>query len=107
VDIWVQWKESGESRQFRAEQLIRNSREGKPMKATHWIFTGSVMHKNTYLAAIEKSLIATYRDPVAIINNPLPDGANDVVHEANPEVVPEVGTLVTMIIKAVGKKNGE
>ena len=107
VESWVQWQEPDGLKKVRIEQLVYNARDKRAMEFTNWIFTGSVMYKDRYLAAVEKSLIATYHDPIAIINNPLPGGADDTVYEVNAEVVPQVGTPITMIIKAVGKETEE
>jgi hypothetical protein len=59
------------------------------------------------VAEIEKSLIATYHDSTAIINHPLPEGADDTVYNVNSEVVPRRGTAVTLVVKAIteGKSN--
>jgi len=99
VEIWVQWQESESIKQVRAEQLICKTQKEEPMEFTYWIFTGSAIYNNIYLASIDKSLIATYHDPAAIINNPLPEGADDTVYYVNPRIIPNVGTPITMIIK--------
>ncbi|MFQ6039503.1 MAG: YdjY domain-containing protein [Candidatus Poribacteria bacterium] len=103
VEIWVQWKQGEKIKRVKAEQMILDSKNGKPMPETDWIFTGSLIHEGRFLAEIEKSLIATYHDPVAIINNPLLEGADDTVYYANSTLVPKRGTSVIVTIKAVGE----
>ena len=107
VDILVQWNESEPMTEVRAEKLILKTRKSEPMEYTHWIFTGSMIHNNIYLAALEGSLIATYHDPAAIINNPLPEGADDTVYNANFDVVPKVGTPIAVIIRPSKKEDGK
>ena len=104
VEIWVQWKEGERTKRVRAEQMILDSKREKPMQKTDWIFTGSLIHEGRYLAEIEKSLIATYHDPAAIINNPLLEGADDTVYNVNSKVVPKRGKSVVVTIKAVGEE---
>ena len=101
MNIWVQWKEDEKTKRVRAEQMIFDSKREKPMQETDWIFTGSLIHEGRFLAEIEESLIATYHDPAAIINNPLPEGGDDTVYDVNPKVVPKRGTSVVVTIKAV------
>ena len=56
-----------------------------------------------FAADSEKSLIATYRDPVALINNRLPTGSDDTVYVANHRVLPREGTEVQLVIHAPEK----
>jgi hypothetical protein len=107
VEVWVQWEESGETKRFRSEQLILNSRSGTQMESTNWIFTGSVIHKGRYLAAVERSLIATYRDPIAIINNPLDLGRDDEAYTINADITPDIKTPIKLIINPVKAKSGQ
>ncbi|MBM3238566.1 hypothetical protein FJZ31_19905 [Candidatus Poribacteria bacterium] len=102
VEIWVQWKEGEETKRVRAEQMIFDFKNEKPMPETDWIFTGSLIYEGRFLAEIEKSLIATYHDPAAILNNPLPEGVDDTVYHVNSAVVPKRGTSVVVTINAVG-----
>lgn len=100
VDIFVEWAGDGGKKMVRAEDLILNQKTGKSMSQTHWIFSGSFEIEGMFAAQLERSLIATYHDPASIIDNPLPEGADDTILYVNKEMVPPVGTAVTMIIKA-------
>ena len=107
VEIWAQWKDGDEMKNVRAEQMILDSKKETPMKDTQWIFTGSAIFNGRFVADIEKSLIATYHDPAAIINNPLPEGADDTVYAVNSKLVPKRGTSVVLTIKAVEEKKSD
>ena len=109
VEIWVNWKENGKEKLVRAEEMIYNLKEDKLVPQTHWVFTGSMIYQGRYIAEIEKSLIATYHDPAAIINNPLPEGIDDTFYKVNSTLVPKRGTPITLTIKAIGnrKKDSE
>lgn len=100
VEIWVSWDRGGKEVRVRAEELVWDIKREKPMEADPWVFSGSRITQQGFLADREQSLIATYRDPEAIINNRLPSGADDTVYEANEKVIPRVGTAATLIIKA-------
>jgi len=52
-----------------------------------------------FIAQVERSILAVYRDPAAMIDNPAPEGASDenwLVHE---DRVPPIGTEVRVIVK--------
>ena len=68
------------------------------MDRNAWIFSGSVIGEEGLIADIEHNLVATYRDPAAILNNALPTGLDDTVYKVNERLVPPVGTPVTMTI---------
>ncbi len=64
-----------------------------------WVFTGSIISNGTFLAQLEKSIVAIFRDPVAMIDNPMPEGANDEIWLPNTRAMPSVGTEVILIIR--------
>jgi len=99
LEIWVEWVEDGETRRYRAEDLVYNIREERPMSHTAWVFTGSKLINGTFMADFEGSLIATYHDPFTIIDNPLPTGADDTLYRVNEDRVPGKGTPVTVTLK--------
>ena len=100
LDIWVDWKDGAKNRRERAERFIVDIRNQKPLPATPWIFTGSVFEDGKFMALAEESLIATYWDPWAIINIPLPCGADDTLLVVNTNAVPPLNTPIQMQIKA-------
>ncbi|MBI5443173.1 MAG: hypothetical protein HY900_18395 [Deltaproteobacteria bacterium] len=104
VEIRVEWTADGAPRQERIERLIVNRRLGGPMPATDWIYTGSVVRNGIYVPQIDRSIVATYHDPSAIINNPDPDGGSDKVWFVNTEAAPPRGTPVTVTIRVPAKE---
>ncbi len=68
------------------------------MKHIDWIFTGSRTANGIFTAQAVGTLITTFHDPDAIIDNPLPEGADDMVYIVNAQVVPPKGTAIRMII---------
>ena len=105
VEILVRWRDSqGRQQEARAETLLAETegRAGpaKAMPAHNWVFTGSRIIKEGFEADLEKSLVAIWHDPAAILDNPLPSGGNNdwVVNTAR---APRRGTQVELVIKAV------
>ena len=63
-----------------------------------WVFTGSVIFNRRFMAQVEGSLVALYRDPVALFDNASPGGESDRIWFVKEGAVPAVGTPVTLII---------
>ena len=95
AEIWVEWELAGKQFRQRAEDLIYNNDKKSPMQHTNWVFTGAREIGNVFTAQAYKNIIATYRDPDAIFNNPLPGGIDDTTYRVNSEVVPPEGTAVS------------
>ena len=51
------------------------------------------------------SLVTTYRDRTSILENPRAGGTNDEAYRAYHEVLPEVGTPVTVILTAASEED--
>jgi hypothetical protein len=63
---------------------------------TPWTFTGSFVRDGQFKALVEESLVVTFWDPFAIIDLPLPCGADDEIIHVNSNAVPPVQTPITM-----------
>jgi hypothetical protein len=101
--ITVEWDQNGDRQVVRAEELIFDISTGEAMEETEWIFSGSRTVDGVFRAQETKSFVATYRDPDALINNPLPGGADDTIYRVNFATIPPKGTQVNMLITPVGK----
>ena len=109
--IYVSWKEKDKHKIYRAEQLVKNQRTKKPMAPCKWVFTGSRFNKDQrsgksiYMANISGVLIATFYDPDAIVNNPLPERSDDTVYYSNSDILPKTGTpiKITFSLKKILK----
>lgn len=105
VEIFVSWQRGGRNVRVVATDLVWDTIKKRPMERNPWVFSGSALKDGSFLADQELSLIATFRDPAAIINNVLPSGADDTVYKVNERIVPPLGTPVTVTItprKAAG-----
>jgi len=108
VTIWVTVKKGDASVKLRIEEwvVIRdNAGKMKPMEQTDFIFTGSIVNDGVFMAQMDKSIMTLFHDPVAMIDNPAPQGGNDDVWYVNEQTVLPVGTYVTISIQA--KKGSE
>jgi hypothetical protein len=94
------WKEDdGTVKRIRAEDVLYNRATKKPMRKTAWVFTGSSFAKAKdpetgktkyfFLADEQKMLIAIWRDPAAMFNNPLDTAEHDVFYVVNKKVIPK------------------
>ena len=96
VDIYVDWQAGGETKTARAESFVWNLEDNAALPETPWTFTGSVVKDGQFKALAEESLVVTYWDPYAIVNLPLPCGANDEILSVNSNAVPPYQTPVTL-----------
>ncbi len=106
VDMFVEWTdEDGARQRARAETFIWNYAEDIPVPEGPWIFTGSLIRDGEFKANLEESLIVTFWDPYAIINNPYPSGADDKILVVNTNTVPPVGTPIQYFITPAAAPN--
>jgi hypothetical protein len=106
----IKW-EPGATVRARAEDLMFDRVNGRPMERTHWVYTGSSLDKDPdtgkyyYRATEEGVLAAVYRDPSAVFNIPLEGAEDDTYYCVDDTIVPPRGTSCTLIIlPAPGKR---
>ncbi len=101
VRIRVSWRDSiGDQHSVPAEQLMVEMPGEKASAPHNWVFTGSRILKEVgFEADAEKSLIAVWHDPAAIIDNPSPAGALNVYAVARK--CPRRNTQVDLVITVV------
>jgi hypothetical protein len=105
----VQWRTpAGQLRTFRAEDLLVDLARSSRMPRMGWTYVGAFLEspsesetRESVLAATRsRTLVATYNDRTAILDNPLPEGADDTSFRANRRLLPPAGTPVTLILRA-------
>lgn len=101
VEIWFKVKEGESERLVRAEDWVYNTHQKRPMLHTNWVYVGSVLTKDGFMAQREGEIVTTFHDPFTLIDNPLPGGGDDTVYVPYTKQVPLLGTRVTVVIKAV------
>jgi hypothetical protein len=98
VEVFVSWQRAGKSVKVHAEDLAWDITKKRPMGRKAWVFSGSAVDKDGFVADRELSLIATFRDPAAIVNNALPTGSDDSAFKVNERIIPKWGTPVTLTL---------
>lgn len=102
VEISVAWTRNGRRVRVAGEDLAWDIGKKRPMERRAWVFSGSSVDADGFVADRELSLVGTYRDPAAILNNRLPTGSDDTVYKVNERVVPPLGTPVEFIVSPAG-----
>ncbi len=99
VDLWIESTQNGKNTKLRMEEWIMKKDKPSEPVSISWVFTGSIIMDGVFMAQLDKSLIAIYRDPIALINTSHPEGASDEVWFAREGTVPPVGTEVKIVIQ--------
>jgi hypothetical protein len=103
--LFVEWEEKGEKVLVRAEDLIWNRVEDKPMPRGKWIYVGSVLVKTGpdaplgLAADLEGEVIATYSSPATIFDNTSQYEGDDTVFLAAGPRIPEDVVDCTLVIR--------
>jgi hypothetical protein len=98
VQVFVSWQRAGRTVKVRAEELAWDITKKRAMQQNAWVFSGSAIDNDGFVADRELSLIATFRDPAAIVNNAAPTGSDDLAFKVNERIVPKWSTPVTLTI---------
>jgi hypothetical protein len=99
VAIEVKWKTpEGETRRFSAEDLIYKNDAQTVMAHGSWVYNGSLIVHNKFLAQMDGSIISLVTDPVALINNTGPGHDNDLIWEPNVTNLPPLDVAIEVTI---------
>lgn len=117
--IFLEWQVKDKTVTYRGEDLILDERTQKPWPRVGWVFTGSRFEdeldydtgkptgRKLYVADMTKTIIATYHDPAAILDNPTRSGGIGNIYYPNKELLPESGTPCKVIIRLPDNKEKE
>jgi len=113
VLILVQWLDKdGKLVTHRSEDLVISMRRNAPMPRVGWTYVGNWMEvadptspkgdkKHKILAATgTRSIVTTFRDRSAILDNPLEEAVDDTLFGANYMLLPKGGTPVRVIFRS-------
>lgn len=111
LHISVEWDgKDGKRVRVPAYKMMRGVKSKAPMPPTTWIFAGSrVMDDGKYAADTTGYLVSVVNFDLTVIDLPeLHSNANETLEwEYNPDVVPQKGTKVWMILEPAGDKGGQ
>jgi hypothetical protein len=118
VDLFVEWGAEGERKRLPMNQLIHHinwpeeavtPQPGQEVKAPEatlsimeegpWLSTGSYLHEGRFKAEVGGIIFAIFTNQQAIVNFPGKDRELGDVWIPNAKTVPEVGTVVSIIVK--------
>ncbi|MFH1227203.1 MAG: YdjY domain-containing protein [Planctomycetota bacterium] len=112
VLVNIAWTKDGKPVTYAAEDLVISNITGKAMPRTGWSFTGSRFvddidydtglptGQKIYQANYSKTIIATWHDSTAILNDPTQGGH----YYPYKEILPERGTKVVVTFRAPDEK---
>ncbi len=101
VELRIRWRDNEGSKHIvRAEEMVMFGGSRQPMPHHDWVFTGSRIVKQGFQADLEKSLVAVWHDPAAILDNPLREGGNNA-YLVDPRRTPKRGTHIELQVRAV------
>ncbi|MFO7821995.1 MAG: YdjY domain-containing protein [Lentisphaeria bacterium] len=100
VDLDIQWKnEAGEKVREPVENFIFNRTEGRIMKRIGWVFVGSEIRDEMFMADAEGNLVIIYSVGSTVLDIPGKAGLDDTMFVAYKEKKePQVGAAVTVFI---------
>jgi len=98
VAITVKWVAPGGAVEHSAEELIYKSDAQSALQRGSWVYNGSLMVNNKFLAQMDGSIISLVTDPVALINNTGPGHDNDMIWEPNSTNLPPADLPVEVTI---------
>jgi len=88
-----------------AERLLVDARTGANLEESGWWFRGSRVLRGVFTAEVSGTLVATYADPSAILDNPQDSATNDEIISINQKLVPPKGdSVVVEFSKWTGRK---
>ena len=102
IFIAIKWKTAAGDRQLSAEELVLNTESRSAMPHGAWVYNGSLMVDNKFLAQMDGSLISLVTDPVALMNNTAAGHDNDLIWIPNATNLPPPNVPVEVTISLAG-----
>ena len=99
INVEVRWRVNGKETRRRAEELVYNTQKKSKLNQGYWVYNGSFMDENTFLAQREGSAISLVTDPEALINYTGPGHDNDTVWIANTNRLPRLDVPLEVVIQ--------
>lgn len=106
LDIRIRWEEKLGRHTVSARKLLLTLPGGRPPESLHWVFAGSRrMGEGGFGADLDGTVICVVDFDTALISlRDLHSADNELLWlAANPDAIPPVGTLCTLLIRGAGK----
>ncbi len=102
VLIFIETEIGGKTQRKRIEDFIRDESKGKTLEKSTWIFRGAVTHQSGHvIIAPETTMIATYHDPIALMELNSESKFNDELYYVNDALILKKGQDVKIIIQTI------
>lgn len=102
IEVRLSWEAGGRERQGRMEDWIVVGEARLPMSKGPWIYNGSLRRNGVFMAGRNHSVLALYRDPEALANNPREGSDNDDIWLPRTTAIPPEGTPVRVTFRRLG-----
>ena len=108
--LFIEWQEKGETVLARAEDLVWDRIDEKPMERGKWIYVGSALvhgqepNVSVFAADLEGEAIATYNSPYTIFDNADRYGDDDTVYLATTPRIPADVEACTLVIRRTDRE---
>ena len=108
--LFIEWEEKGEKVLARAEDLVWDRMDEKPMERGKWVYVGSAFVRGqepnapVFAADLEGEAVATYNSPYTIFDNASRYGADDTVYLAATPRIPIDTDACTFIIRRTDRE---
>jgi len=104
IAIELSWDANGAERRHRAEEFVLNLQTRSKMSRGAWVYNGSAVAQNKFLAQEIGSIASVMEDPDALINNPRPGRENDKIWQVSPDGLPPLNSELRVTIKLLEER---
>ncbi|MEM7699033.1 MAG: YdjY domain-containing protein [Verrucomicrobiota bacterium] len=98
--------EQAQENETSAPNLVIDAEGALPMDRGDWVFTGSYVDGDIFMAEAEGSIIAIYLDHIAMFNMTREGAETDERWGANGDLIPDIGTQGRLVIRPRPVTNG-
>ncbi|MGA2176968.1 MAG: YdjY domain-containing protein [Verrucomicrobiota bacterium] len=98
VALGVHWRQDGAAVNRTAEELVFNTNTQSALGHGFWVYNGSIINRNRFLAQMDGSIVSLVTDPVALVNNIAQGHDNDLIWTANTNNLPPANVPVEVTI---------
>lgn len=99
VTLEIKWVSKGKAMRRSARELIVNVKSKSALRRGDWVYNGSFMDGNSFLAQREGSIVSLVTDPESLINNASPGHDDDTIWSPNTKRLPGTNDAVEAIIR--------
>lgn len=107
VDITASWEKDGKTTTKRVSDLIKYKSGPQKLSGTEWALVDSSLYKGCYQASVIGDIVAIFGDPNSFISYTGFANNGENVWLADPAIIPDPGTKVTITLKQLPEEEAE